>query len=430
MLSRIGSARGTVLSVVTLALVACGDSTSTAPEIGGEALLAKAPAPGLIVTPSTSTIHIGTSRVVTVTNANGSAINKQAVWTSSDTAVATVAATGLATAAVIARKVGTATITATVTNKTSTHTTTILPIPVHSVTLSPDSARIQVGDQLQYTAVPRDSAGNPLSGRTVSWSVTSPSVAAISSNGLATGLAVGATRVIALVEGRADTTWLTVEQTPARIDLVEMSVIFDALGESKQLVANVYDKKDNLMPNAVVTWESDSVEIATVTSTGVLTPVTTAQYAWTFVSASIGSLADSATVTVYRHPTSVVASPDTMFVNQLTPIGESAGQFTAAMFDRNGYVIEGGWLLFESLESQTASVSIDGHVVAHQNGQARIVAISFSGVHDTVLVIVNAPPPSPEPGEFLLAQGRDDVDVFARPSRFDWTPAARKAPQR
>lgn len=427
MLNRIAAVRGVVVTLVILAIVACGDPTVTAPDIGGEALLAKAPAPGLIITPSTSTIHIGTSRVVTVTNANGSAINKQAVWTSSDTSVAVVAPTGLATAAVIARKVGTATITATVSNKTGTHSTTIVPIPVRSVTLSPDSARIQVGDQLQYTAVPRDSAGNPLTGRTVSWSVTSPSVASISSNGLVTGLSVGSTKVIALVEGRADTTTLAVEQTPARIDLVEMSVIFDALGESKQLVANVYDKKDNLMPNAVVTWESDSVEIATVSSSGVLTPVTTAQYAWTFVMASIGSLADSATVTVYRHPTSVVASPDTMFVNQLTQPGESAGQFTAAMFDRNGYVIDGGWLIFESLESQTASVSIDGHVVAHQNGQARIVAISFSGVHDTVLVIVNAPAELPEPVDFSLVQAHDDVDVFARGSRFDWTLKAMKA---
>jgi hypothetical protein len=249
--------------------------------------------------------------------------------------------------------------------------------------------------------------------------VTSPSVASINGNGLVTGLSVGTTQVIALVEGHADTTVLAVEQTPARIDLVEMSVIFDALGESKQLVANVYDKQDNLMPNAVVTWESDSVEIATVTSSGVLTPVTTAQYAWTFVSASIGSLADSATVTLYRHPTSVVASPDTMFVNQLSQPGEFAGQFTAAMYDRNGYVIEGGWLLFESLESQIASVSIEGHVSAHQNGEARIVAISFSGVHDTVLVIVNAPPPSPEPVDWSLVPTNDDVDVFARASRFD-----------
>lgn len=407
-------------SVLSIGVISCGEAPS-APLLPGEPLLAKAPAPGLIITPSTSTIHIGTSRVVTVTNANGSSINKQAVWTSSDTSVAIVAPTGQATAAVIARKVGTATITATVTNKTGTHIATIVPIPVRSVTLSPDSARIQVGDQLQYTAVPRDSAGNPLTGRTVSWSVTSPSVAAISSGGLATGLSVGSTRVIALVEGRADTTWLTVLQTPSRIELVERSLIFDALGETKQLVANVYDTNNNLMPNAVVTWESDSVEIATVNGSGVVTPVTTAQSGWTFVAASIGALADTATVTVYRHATSVVASPDTMFISELTEPGASAGQFTAMNFDRNGFPItEGGWVLFESLESQIASVDmLSGLVVAHQNGTARIVAMSFTGVHDTVVVVVNAPAPSMPFEDHGLTSERLALGVYARPAHFD-----------
>ena len=34
---------------------------------------------------------------------------------------------------------------------------------------------------------------------------------------------------------------------------------------------------------------------------------------------------------------------------------------------------------------------MDGSVAALSNGQARIVAISFSGVTDTVLVVVDAP---------------------------------------
>jgi uncharacterized protein YjdB len=418
MLSRIVNARVALLSLASLVSASCGEAPS-APKFPDDVMLAKAPAPGLVITPATSTVHIGQSRVLTVTNANGSAINKQAIWTSSDTSVAIVAPTGLATAAVIARKVGTVTVTATVSNKSGTNTTTDLPIPVRSVTLAPDSARIEVGGQLQYTATPRDSAGTPLTGRTVTWSASTPSIATISSNGLATGLARGATRVIATVEGVADTTWLTVEQTPARIELVERSVIFDALGETKQLVANVYDSNNNLITDAVVTWASDSTPIATVNATGVVTPVTTAQYAWTFVHASFGGLADTATVTVYRHPTSVVTSPDTMFVNELTQPGAYAGQFTTVMYDRNGYPIVGGWVMYESLESQVASVSMEGYVVAHQNGVARIVAISFSGIHDTVVVVVNAPPAEPP------------FDEHSWSSRhIDWMPNALRVPEK
>ena len=387
-------ARASGVSLIAMMLAAaCGESPS-APLLTGDALVAKAPAaPGLTVTPATNTILVGQNLTLTVTNANGSAINKQATWTSSDTSVAVVVSTGISTARVTGRRIGTVTITAVSGNKNGTNTTTVVPVPVRSVTLAPDSARVQLGDSQQYTATPRDSAGNPLTGRVVTWSTTTASIATINSSGLATTHARGSTRVIATVEGHADTTWLIVEQTPSRIELAERSIIFDALGETKQLVANVYDGRNNLISDAMVSWTTSDAQIATVNATGAVAPVTHAQSAWTFVSASLGTLADTATVTVYRWPTSVIASPDTMFLTELTPPGAVGGQFTAVMNDRNGYSIEGGWLLWEVLDPGPVTVSMAGEVVANGNGQARVVAISFSGVTDTVLVIVNAPPP-------------------------------------
>jgi hypothetical protein len=263
---------------------------------------------------------------------------------------------------------------------------------VRSVTLTPDSARVQAGTAVQYSATASDSAGNPLTDRTVTWSVTDASIASISSSGLATTLGRGATRVIASVEGKADTTWLIVEQTPARIEVIEKSIIFDALGETRQLVANVYDSSNNLITDAVVAWGTEDAQIATVDANGVVTPQSTAQSAWTFVHASLGTLADTATVTVYRWPTEVIASPDTMFISELAAEGQTSGKFTAVMNDRNGFAINGGWLLWESLDPGIVTVSMEGDVVALANGTARVVAHSFSGVTDTVHVVVNATP--------------------------------------
>ena len=376
--------------IVGMLVVSCAEIPS-APEIPNEALLAPGQSPqGLTVTPASTTILIGQSVTLTVSNANGSAINKKATWTSSDTSIAIVISTGISTGTVTGRRTGTVTITAVSSQKSGSNSTTVIPVPVRSVTLAPDSARVQLGDSQQYSATPRDSAGNPLAGRAVSWSVTNTSIATISSSGLATTHASGSTRVIATVEGIADTTWLIVEQTPSRIELVEESIIFDALGETKQLIANVYDSRNNLISDAVVSWASSDTQIATVDAGGLVTPRATGQSAWTFVEASIGALADSATVTVYRYPTSVIASPDSMVITELTPTGETSGQFTAVMYDRNGYPIEGGWLLWESLDTEIAQVTLEGGVVALANGHARIVAISFSGVQDTVLVIVDA----------------------------------------
>lgn len=390
--------RVTLLSFVVLGVTSCGEVPSAPDVVTDEAFLAPGQsAPGLTVTPANPTILIGQSQALTVTNSNGSAINKKAVWTSSDTSIAVVVSTGTSTGSVTGRRSGTVIITAASGNKSGTTMTTVVPVPVRSVSLSPDSARVELGETVQYYATPLDSVGNPLANRVVSWSVTDFGVATISNSGLATTGGRGSTRVIATVEGVADTTWLIVQQTPTRIELVERSIIFDALGETKQLIASVYDTRNHLITDAVVSWSSSDSQIATVDAGGVVTPVTHAQSAWTFVSASLGALADTATVTVYRWPTSVIASPDTMFVNELTPPGTTSGQFTAVMNDRNGYPIEGGWLLWESLDPGIVTVAMDGGVVAMANGVARVVAISFSGIHDTVVVVVDAPPAESAP---------------------------------
>ena len=388
------TARASGLSLFAALFVAsCGEIPTTPSKVATEALLAPAQSTqGLVITPANGTILIGQNLTLTVRNSNGSAINKTATWTSSNPSIASVVSTGTATARVTGHGAGLVTITATSQSKSGSTGVTVVPVPVHSVTLTPDSARVELGDQVQYNAVPRDSAGNPLAGRVVTWSVTDFGIATIDNNGLATSNGRGSTRVIATSEGKADTTWLIVQQTPTRIEVFEESILFDALGETKQLIASVYDTKNHLITDAVVTWNSADTQIATVNANGVVTPITHAQSGWTFVSASLGTLADTATVTVYRWPTTVIASPDTMFITELTPPGGTSGQFTAVMNDRNGFSIDsGGWLLWEVLDPGPVSVGMDGSVVATGNGTARVVAISFSGVTDTVHVVVNAP---------------------------------------
>ena len=388
--------RSVVASVLAITIASCSE-IPTSPKVPNEALLAPAASPqGLVVSPANRTIFVGENLALTVTNANGSPVNKTATWRSSDTSVAIVVSTGTSSARVTGRRSGTITITATSGNKSGATSVTVVPVPVSSVTLSPDSARVELGDAVQYTAIPRDSAGNPLTGRVVTWSVTDFGIATIDNNGLATTNGRGSTQVIATSEGKADTTWLIVQQTPTRIEVFEKSIIFDALGETKQLIASVYDTKNHLITDATVSWSSADETIATVNASGVVTPVTHAQSAWTFVSASLGALADSATVTVYRWATEVIASPDTMFITELADPGEVSGQFTAVMNDRNGFSIDsGGWTLWEVQGTGgVVTVGMDGSVVALANGEAKVVAFSFSGVTDTVVVVVNAPAPS------------------------------------
>ena len=109
-----------------------------------------------------------------------------------------------------------------------------------------------------------------------------------------------------------------------------------------------------------------------------------------------------------------------MFLSELTPPGAVSGQVRAVMNDRNGYSIEGGWLLWEVLDPGPVTVTMAGEVIATGNGHARVVAISFSGVTDTVHVIVNAPPP-----EAAVSDGSDPGDAW-EPQRYSGFLAVRR----
>jgi len=72
---------------------------------------------------------------------------------------------------------------------------------VASITLSLDSARLLVGDSLRLTATVRDQAGTVVTGPAITWSSSSPTVAAVQTPGIVHALARGETRITATTEG-------------------------------------------------------------------------------------------------------------------------------------------------------------------------------------------------------------------------------------
>jgi hypothetical protein len=89
-----------------------------------------------------------------------------------------------------------------------------LPAPVASVSVSPGTASVRVGDTLRLVATPRDAAGNPLPGREVSWSTSGPTLASVSASGTVTGRAVGTATLTATVEGKSGKSVVTVLTAP------------------------------------------------------------------------------------------------------------------------------------------------------------------------------------------------------------------------
>ncbi|PYO96037.1 MAG: hypothetical protein DMD60_11980, partial [Gemmatimonadetes bacterium] len=68
---------------------------------------------------------------------------------------------------------------------------------VASVTVSPATASLQIGQTVQLAATPKDAAGGTLTGRTVTWTSSNPSVATVSPSGQVAGVTPGSATITA-----------------------------------------------------------------------------------------------------------------------------------------------------------------------------------------------------------------------------------------
>jgi uncharacterized protein YjdB len=124
-------------------------------------------------------------------------------WTSLDPSLATVTSAGVVTALAP----GVVTIGATCENvrASTVLTITLSSDSVASITVSPTSATLTVGDTLQLAAALMDASGGALTGRTVTWSVSGTSggeAVSVSSSGRVIALAPGSVIVEAFSEGK------------------------------------------------------------------------------------------------------------------------------------------------------------------------------------------------------------------------------------
>lgn len=120
------------------------------------------------------------------------ATDREIIWESSDKNIATVDSEGR----VVAKSVGTVTITAKTTDGkvVATSEVTIKPIPVESITISPNGITMKVGDTTQLTAtVSPDNATN----KEIIWSSSDDEIATVDSTGKVTGKKIGSVTITA-----------------------------------------------------------------------------------------------------------------------------------------------------------------------------------------------------------------------------------------
>lgn len=169
------------------------------------------------------------------------------------------------------------------------------PAVIASLTISPDSAVVDVGKTRQLTAIVQDSAGNELTGRLVRWSSSDTALVKVDSTGLVTGIAAGPA-VITARSGRAvDSAPVFVLGSVASVKVTPRSATV-LVGETRPLTATVRDELGNELANRDIVWTSSDTSVAQVDSAGLVTGI--AEGGAT-IAAAVGVHADSAAIRVF-----------------------------------------------------------------------------------------------------------------------------------
>ncbi len=149
--------------------------------------------------------------------------------------------------------------------------------PVATVTVSVPPA-LSVGGSTQATAIARDSSGDVLTGRTMTWGSSAPSIASVSMTGLVSGLSPGSASVSATSEGKTGAASVTVAPIvvlPAPVARVTVTLGASTIPVpgSTSATATAYDSAGTVLTGRATNWQTSSPGVATVSASGLVTAV-------------------------------------------------------------------------------------------------------------------------------------------------------------
>ena len=286
------SQSGTVSAVATGTAVIRATSAVNSAQSGSAVITVQARRT-ISVAPATVSIGSGQTATLSASIVAEQGFPSTVTWRTSTATVATVNAT---TGVVTGVALGTATITAVAvgdTTLTATATVNIVPV-VRSVSVTPTTASVFIGNTQQLTATVNADAGAV---NTLTWRSSNPAVATVSGSGVVTAVALGNATITALATAdttRRATSVITVPARALSVAITQRNVSVNP-GTSLTLTAVVTADPG---VNANVNWSSSNTAAATITAGGVLTGVASGSTLITATSQADNTKRDTLTVNV------------------------------------------------------------------------------------------------------------------------------------
>ena len=313
-------------------------------------------------------------------------ITANAVWSSSDSTLASVdPGTGIVTGVANSNN-NPVTITATyggVSNITTVYVTDAVPV---SLQLTPSTSSIASGTTQQYSvnAVYSDGSLQPVTAG-LSWLSSAANVAGVSADGLATALAPGQTTISVFYNSMSATAALTV--TPATLTNIVVTPVTTVVGVNGNVqftATGVFSDNSTQDLSSQVVWTSSNGAFATVNSTGLASGISAGSLT---ITATSGTISGSATLNVTTATLqSITISPDSPILpphsrTQLTAIGHFS--------DGSQQVLSG--VSWRTSAPQIAMVNGSG-VLRTKNSKNKAVTVTakLNGITGTTSVTVTA----------------------------------------
>lgn len=244
-------------------------SASVESRVGSATITVAVPVASLVIDSIQPRLIVGRTAQLAfvVLGTNGQPVaGRTPVWTSSNPAVVAISTSGLLTGA----GAGTALITGVVDGKSAARIITAQDAPAVVLTLTPETATLARGVDYALTPKITDFDGNPLGGKTVTYTSADPTIATVSAAGVVRPLLNGVVSITGAVDGQYQATVRIAIVDPRTVSGVVMTA--DGAALPRELVFTARTGAGNAVNSFVTAVDSQtgafSLRMPTLTATG------------------------------------------------------------------------------------------------------------------------------------------------------------------